>query len=170
MTFNGLARKQSLSLLHQYVPSSVFTESVGWKRGKGGCHWLVDQTLGTFENSQPGADTVCIVVGKVSESRLNVTPIGSFNPRFPPLKAAKFQLTLSEPFGDVDFHPDFTTAVAHLEEVQRKVALVGPCKNLIETEGTMQYLRFSAPIFQARVSNLPLSSGSLILSNAAAYI
>ncbi|RDB26253.1 hypothetical protein Hypma_006072 [Hypsizygus marmoreus] len=120
MTYSGPAARQRLLNARHYVAADGFISHVGWKRS-GVTSFLVESNSTTSTNGDLRNDAFCVVVGQVSEHRLNTTPIGTYNPSYNAVTSAKFQLTLTRP-NDEDFGLDFARALAALNECQKAVA------------------------------------------------
>lgn len=152
MSFSAPFKRAELMLLHQYVASPLFLPSVEWKQ-EGSANVLYDKQDIHSPTRKPAEPAICVIVGEVAEHKLYVSPVGNYNPTYNTLAASKFQLTLSRPV-DLDFGPDFGTAVKNLETLQRATAFGEDCRFLILAEGNQESLRLSTPVFEMRVSQL----------------
>jgi hypothetical protein len=142
MVFNSPAHRTQLQALRSYVPTALFLSAIGWKQNGSG-HILVDKTS--------REEMTCVVVGKVNDYRLNCSPIGNYRKEYPPLGKAKLQHTLGRP-DEPAFVRDFEDAVKSLSKAQGTVASTSNRLNMLTMEGQDQSIRFTAPIFEKRVS------------------
>lgn len=140
--FNCVTYRSSLEKLRNYTATAAFISDIGWK-GEGFGHALC--------NKLTREETVCIMLGKVSTSRLNTSPIGNYNTQFDnPFHKAKFQFTLTTPDEPALMH-DFQASVAALAKAQEAIASTEDSAYMILQEGAERSVRFSAPIFIKRV-------------------
>jgi len=156
MVYSGPATHNRLLRTRQYTASLGWTTTVGWgSHGNG--HKLVD--------SQPAVgndvkETVCVVVGEVSESRLAVEPWGNHG-GYNTLATSKFGLTLIKP-SDVDFRSDWDRSITAITTLQSLIATSQDHKFFVLTEGVNSSLHFTAPIFVLKVRG-SLPSDDLVL-------
>lgn len=153
--FNCVSYRASLEKLRNYAATAAFVSDIGWK-GEGYGHILC--------NKVSREDTVCIMLGKVSSSRLNTSPIGNFNKSFEsPFHKAKFQFTLTTPNEPALIH-DFQASVAALSKAQEAMSATEGSAYMILEEGAERSVRFSAPVFIKRVRDL------LILASLSTHV
>ncbi|EDR03105.1 uncharacterized protein LACBIDRAFT_307571 [Laccaria bicolor S238N-H82] len=141
MVYSGPATRNRLLRTRQYTASPGWTSTVGWG-SYGSGHKLVD--------SHPAAgsdikETVCVVVGEVSDSRLAVEPWGNHG-AYNTLASSKFGLTLVKP-SDVDFRSDWDRSITAITTLQGLIATSQDHKFFVLAEGVNSSLRFTAPIF-----------------------
>lgn len=105
-------------------------------------------------DAKPSDEAICIVVGRVSSTRLQVSQNGNYDQRYGNVLKTKYVFFLRSPTDDLDFSPDWVHALANIEHVQLAIASGTNCKNLIVSYGVQRFLRFSANMYQARVSLL----------------
>lgn len=149
--YSGPLIRNRLRGLQSYVANNGWPASVGWRvEGNGHILGPNSTTIQTGAEINMNMNTVAIVVGVVSNSKLNVGPIGNYNPSYNTLSSSKFQLMLVNP-NNLDFAQDWTPAVSHLELAQGTIASTDDCRFLILHEGTLRSLRLSAPIFKKKV-------------------
>ena len=141
MVFSGPAARNRLIHTAEYCASPNWVSRVGWANAKSG------QIL---VNAKSGEETICIVVGTVSETRLKMGPTGNYNPEFNKLTDAKYTFTLDEPTNP-DFRPDWATAVKALEEAENMIQGTKDHRYFIEKIGNLRSLRLSARLLQEKV-------------------
>ena len=147
MVYSGPANRNRLLRTRQYTASPGWTTTVGWgSHGSG--HKLVDSQP---DAGNDGKETVCVIVGKVSESRLAVEPWGNHG-AYNTLATSKFGLTLVKP-SDVDFRNDWDKSITAITTLQDLIATSQDHKFFVLTEGVNSCLRFTAPIFVLKVSD-----------------
>lgn len=129
--------------LRNYVATAAFMNHIAWKQDGSG-HVLVDKA--------DRDEKVCVVVGKVLDYRLNCTPIGNYRAEYPPLSKAKFQFTLAKP-NEAALVKDFDDAVKTLNKAQGTIASTKDRLNMLINDGSENNIRFTAPVFEKRVSN-----------------
>jgi hypothetical protein len=128
-----------------YIPGPAFVDKLRWDNEDSG-HVLVD--------GNTNSHLVAIVVGRVSENKLNCGPAGNYlgsDAEFANLATAKFQLLLGKPF-KTPFETDFDKALNNLTDLQSKVAATQDLRHFIVSDGGNQNLRFGRKIFEKRVS------------------
>lgn len=119
--YSGPMARNRLLRMPNYVPSADFLQGVGWKREGGGNVLTESHT----KAGKPAEDAVCIIVGEVSEHKLDASSIGNYRPQYNALlTGAKIQFTLERP-NDIDFGPDYDIAIANLKQCQNGVAIPG---------------------------------------------
>lgn len=144
--FNCVSHRASLEKLRNYTATAAFISDIGWKP-EGYGHVLC--------NTSTRDDTICIMVGKVSSSRLNTSPIGNHNREYEqPFSKAKFQFTLVTP-DEPALINDFQASIAALEKAQAAMAASEDSAHMVLHQGNERSVRFSAPIFSKRVRNAP---------------
>ena len=141
MVFSGPAERNRLIHTAEYCASPNWISGVGWANAKSG------QIL---VNAKTGEETICIVVGTVSETRFKMGPTGNYNPEFNKLTDAKYTFTLDEPTNP-DFRPDWATAVKALEEAENMIQGTKDHRYFIEKIGNLRSLRLSARVLQEKV-------------------
>lgn len=126
-----------------YCASSVFLSGVGWQV-EGSGKVLVDK-IST-------ANTVAIVVGRVSNQRFLVSANGTYGngTKFGDLSKSKFLSLIGKP-DDTPFANDFDKFLEYLGRIQNQTASTPNRFNFIVTEGREKFLRFTRNIFEKRV-------------------
>ena len=136
-----------------YLANPAIDSTMAWKR-EGSTDILVS-TLNIAEGNQDPSeireDAVLIVVGTVHAEKFFVSPIGNYSPRLDMrFQNSKFQFQIAPPL-DADFSPDFSTVISKLEALQDAVAKSQDRRYLIERSGKQRLLKFSSPLFEAKV-------------------
>lgn len=147
MTRNRLLR------LEGYVAGDNFVQSVVWtptSRGDLLAYRSLAQNNAICESLQLG-DAVCVIVGRVSNERLYVTPEGNYNPLHSEVGKCKYTFLLRPP-NDPDFSLDWALGLANVERVQTAIATGNNRKNLLVDEGPVRFLRFSSDMYDTTVS------------------
>ena len=127
-----------------YCASPVFLSGVGWQVDQAG-HVLVDKIS--------NANTVTIVVGRVSNQWLFVTPNGNWGKdshKFGDFSITKFLFIIERP-NDTPFAEDFNATLEHLVKIQNKMASTPKCLNFISTDRVDRTLCFMCNVFVKRV-------------------
>lgn len=131
--------------LHVYVACAMFLKNTGWTQGELG-HIAIDKST--------NAPLAAVVVGRVNAARLNCGPAGSFIERFNNFEKAKFNFLLDCP-NEPAYAEDWERTLATLDRAQQSIAYTKDRRNLIES--LTKSLRFGAPIFEKRVSDVIIS-------------
>lgn len=143
LPFDSVTYCISLEKLRNYVATVAFISNIGWKPDGFG-HLLI--------NKHSREETICIMVGKVSSSRLFTGLIGNHNPQFgQPLNKAKFQFHLTTPNEPAFIH-DFNAGVVALKKAQDATQSGGESTYMIYGEGASVCIRFSSGVFVKWVS------------------
>lgn len=143
--FDSVSHRENLRRLQTYVPGASFVSSSGWALAKTG-HQLVQKPS--------GEEQVGIGVAKVLEHKLFCGPVGNYNPRFKdrtPLQKAKYTFTVGRP-DEPGFRDDYDHMFANLDKIQGSIGYGNDRRNLLEP--VTHTIRFSAPVFEERVSHL----------------
>jgi len=153
--------RAQLQRSQQYVPSSAFTQIVGWKReGSGNILVKMNSDSGSSSAREP---FISVVVGQISDQNLFVGPQGNYNPSYNKLATAKFKFILNCP-DDVDFGPDFGPALKNIETVQNMINKGVRSQHFIGGENNDRGLRFSAPVFEVRVRKRTIYVGTPLIN------
>jgi hypothetical protein len=145
MAFDAVAYRNQLQLEDACITKPSFFHSVGWSK-EGSGHVLVTKST--------GETVVPIMIGKVSEHRLQCDPTGNFRIEsnfsndFSKTKFSFSAGILDEPA----LKPTFLNAVSTLNKLQKSLSTTNDNRNLIDDEGDMSSIRFSAKMFEKRVS------------------
>ena len=127
-----------------YCASPVFLSGVGWQVEQAG-HVLVDKLT--------DANTVAIVVGRVSNECLFVTPNGNCGTNFKQFggfSKIKFLFLIEKP-NDTPFAEDFDKALENFEKIQTQIASTRKHLNFISSDDGDKLLRFTRNVFEKRV-------------------
>ncbi|KAH6884790.1 hypothetical protein BKA70DRAFT_1445696 [Coprinopsis sp. MPI-PUGE-AT-0042] len=100
------------------------------------------------------------MVGIVCSERLNVDAVGNFNLRFTPLKKAKFQLSITSPPPDSEFHAHFAQGMTYLQQLEGSVSKTLDNRKFLRVveggEGGVEAIRLSQDIFERRTAPLDM--------------
>lgn len=140
--FNAIAHHQKLSGLQNYVARQDLANDIEWQPSIGG-H--------TVHDKADDDRFMGIIVGKVSEHKLKVGPVGNYlGEGYGSLPKAKFQLFLSRPI-TMPFNADFERAYSLLSHLQDIAAVGRKKRDMLIVEGGSKMIRFTRNIFSERV-------------------
>ena len=126
-----------------YCACPVFLSGVGWQ---------VEDSGDVLVDKLSNANTVAIVVGRVSNQRFFVTPNGNYGTanKFGDISKSKFLFIIGKPM-DTPFAGDFDKALDILVKIQNQMASTPKRLNLITSDGRNKFLRFTRNVFEQRV-------------------
>ena len=122
-----------------YVGAPSFFANAGWRQVGPG-HVLCRKM-----SSKP---YIGCVVGRVLDSRLNVTPDANYNGRYP-LKDAKYGFVLCRPDEPL-FASDWDRACKTLKDIQTSISSTQYHVNFLSVQKSLSSLRFVSPLFEKR--------------------
>jgi hypothetical protein len=134
--------RAELLRIPSYCASPLFLSGVGWQTKDSG-DVLVDKDC--------NANTVAIVVGRVLDHRLFVTPNGNYSKdAFGDFSTTKFLFLIGKPT-DTPFAEDFDKGLECFSKIQNQIASTPKRLNFITTTGRCKSLRLTRNIFHKRV-------------------
>lgn len=145
MSFDPVIYRDEMLSVPSFVAHPSFCNSIGWAR-EGSGHGLVWK--------KSGESVVCVIVGKVSDHRLQCSPVGNYrlDSKFGPYSSAKFQLSIGVP-EERALSSTYMTSIANLVKLQNSISSTGINRYLLEDEGALASMRCSSKIFEKRVSS-----------------
>lgn len=157
MPFDSVAYRDEMLCVPSFVAHPSFCNSIGWaKEGSGhGLAW-----------KKSGDSVVCVIVGKVSDYRLQCSPVGNYrlDSQFGSYSSAKFQLSMGVP-EERALGTTYMTCMANLVKLQNAISSTGINRYLLEDEGALASMRCSSKIFEKRVSISDIMTNDLYMTH-----
>jgi len=146
MVYNGPVERDHLVHTNEYCASPNWITRVGWANSRSG------QIL---VNAKSGEETVCIIVGVVSETRFKAGPMGNYNPEFMKFADTKYILGLYEPI-DPDFRGDWTIAINALDQAENMIQGTTDHRFFMEQTGNLTSCVSVHEYFKKRYGSLKI--------------
>jgi hypothetical protein len=145
MPFNSVQHRNNLHDVPEYLAHPNFLKNIAFKQFGSG-NILVNKI-----SKEP---QIVVAVGKVLTFRLRCGPSGTYSvdSQFGTLASSKFQFYVSQPDEDA-WQSDFNTFWDNLSSIQESISRPAcPRRHLLELNGQNKNIRFTAPLFELRVS------------------